>query len=100
MRAWTILVASAFPLAGCMTSPPPEVSQAPSVAAGPPANKRIVYDGAGSFTLPDGTNVVADPSGGFTLPNGAYVAPDGRGGVVLPNGMRCVSDGAQGYVCP
>ena len=100
MRAWTLLAALLFPLAGCMTSPPPEVSRAPPAAVGPPASKRITYDGAGSFTLPDGTNVAADPSGGFTLPNGAYVAPDGRGGVVLPNGTRCVSDGAQGYVCP
>jgi hypothetical protein len=100
MRAWTLLFASLFPLAGCMTRSPPAVSQAPPAAVGPPASKRIIYDGAGSFTLPDGTIVAADSSGGFTLPNGAYVAPDGRGGLVLPNGMRCVSDGAQGYVCP
>ena len=62
-------------------------------------NHHIVYDGAGSFILPDGTKVRADPQGGFVLPNGAYAAPDGRGGVVFSNGARCRGDGYGGYVC-
>ncbi len=62
--------------------------------------KHIAYNGAGGYTLPDGTTVVADRRGGFTLPNGSYVAPDGAGGITLPNGARCTSDGARGYLCP
>jgi hypothetical protein len=62
--------------------------------------RRINYNGAGGYVLPDGTTVVGDGSSGFRLANGAYVAPDGAGGVTLPNGTRCISDGAQGHFCP
>src|SRR4051812_30808834 len=78
-----------------MASPAPEVAR-PAVAPG----KRIAYNGAGQFTLPDGTIVLADENGGFTLPNGSYVARDSTGSVTLPNGAQCASDGAGGYVCP
>ena len=92
---------------GCVATaqqaPPVQVA-AVAVASAPPAQgsgaRRIVYDGAGRFTLPNGTEVEADNEGGFTLPNGAYVRPDGSGGVILPNGTRCGPDGAEGYVCP
>ena len=89
-------------LGGCVT-PQPVVRAVPQAEGAPPAlvvGRRIVYDGAGAFTLPDGSRVAADPSGGFTLPNGAYAAPDGAGRVTLPNGTRCGPDGAWGYVCP
>jgi hypothetical protein len=105
MRLWTVCVVS-ISLAGCV-SPAPRgqvVQVAPLVQppAGPQpsAGRRIAYDGAGSFLLPDGSVVTRDPSGGFTLPNGAYATPDGAGGVILPNGTRCGSDGAGGYLCP
>ncbi len=74
--------------------PPPSITPAPANA------KRITYNGAGGYILPDGTTVAEDGSGGFRLPNGAYVAPDGTGSVTLPNGTRCTSDGARGYLCP
>jgi len=92
---------------GCVaTSQQPPALQVAAVTAAPspmtpgPRARRIVYDGEGRFTLPDGTKVEANDEGGFTLPNGTYVRPDGSGGVVLPNGGRCQSDGARGYVCP
>ena len=72
----------------------------PSVAPAPSKAKRIIYNGAGGYVLPDGTTVADDGSGGFRLPNGAYVAPNGTGGVTLPNGAHCTSDGARGYLCP
>lgn len=75
-------------------APTPPIAPAPSNA------KRIAYNGAGGYVLPDGTTVPGDGSGGFRLPNGAYVAPDATGGVTLPNGTRCTSDGARGYLCP
>jgi hypothetical protein len=75
-------------------APTPPTTPAPSNA------KRITYNGAGGYVLPDGTTVAGDASGGFRLPNGAYIAPDGTGGVTLPNGTRCKSDGARGYLCP
>jgi hypothetical protein len=75
-------------------APPPSIAPAPSNA------KRIAYNGAGGYVLPDGTTVAGDGSGSFRLPNGALVASDGRGGVTLPNGTRCGSDGARGYLCP
>jgi|tagenome__1003787_1003787.scaffolds.fasta_scaffold20377864_1 hypothetical protein len=78
-----------------MASPAPEAVK-PAAAPG----KRIVFTGAGQFTLPDGTTVVADENGGFTLPNGAYVARDSTGSVTLPNGAHCAPDDAGGYVCP
>ncbi len=93
MRPWLLLVLSAT-LSACVTSTRQE--QVPPTGRG----KYIAYNGAGGYTLPDGTTVVADRRGGFTLPNGSYVAPDGAGGLILPNGSRCVSDGARGYVCP
>jgi len=52
-------------------APTPPTSSAPSQA------KRITYNGAGGYVLPDGTTVAGDASGGFRLPNGTYVAPDG-----------------------
>ena len=79
-----------------MASPEPEATSPPAERPG----KRIAYDGAGGFTLPDGTSVVADAAGGFTLPNGAYVARDDTGRVTLPNGAQCASDGSGGYICP
>jgi len=114
MRAfWPLL---AIGLAGCSTASPPGGSLVPPpvpapVAQGTPlpapmapqggsSAKHIVYDGAGHYTLPDGTVVAANPGGGFTLPNGELVRSDGGGGVTLPNGARCVADGAGGYLCP
>jgi hypothetical protein len=113
MRAfWPLL---AIGLAGCSTASPPDGALAPPPVPAPvaqgmpqsgpvapqsgPSAKHIVYDGAGHFTLPDGSVVAANPGGGFTLPNGQLVRADG-GGVTLPNGARCVSDGAGGYLCP
>ena len=99
----------AFVLAALGSGCVPTVQQAPAVqvaavtvapAPTAPGARRIIYDGAGRFTLPNGTKVEADDEGGFTLPNGAYVRPDGSGGVILPNGTRCGPDGAEGYVCP
>ena len=91
-------------LAGCVArdpglalAPPGAV---PMQAPPPQGPKRIAANGAGGYTLPDGTSVPADSDGGFTLPNGAHVAPDGAGGVRLPNGTRCTADGAGGYICP
>ena len=75
------------------------VTPTPSIALAPSNAKRISYNGAGGYVLPDGTTVPGDGSGGFQLPNGAYVAPDAIGGVTLPNGTRCTSDGARGYLC-
>ncbi len=98
---WSVIGLSAV-LAGCVT-PQPVVRAVPQAEGAPPAlvvSRRIAYDGAGAFILPDGSTVAADASGGFTLPNGAYAAPDGAGGVILPNGTRCSSDGARGYLCP
>ena len=93
MRLWSVLVLSAI-LSGCLA--PTRQEQVAATGRG----KHIAYNGAGGYTLPDGTTVAADRRGGFTLPNGAYVAPDGAGGLILPNGSRCVSDGARGYLCP
>ncbi len=76
------------------------VAPTPSIALAPSNAKRISYNGAGGYVLPDGTTVPGDGSGGFRLPNGAHVAPDATGGVTLPNGTRCTSDGARGYLCP
>ncbi len=76
------------------------VAPAPLIAPAPSGAKRIAYNGAGGYVLPDGTVAPGDGSGGFRLPNGAYVAPDGSGGVTLPNGTKCTSDGARGYLCP
>ncbi len=92
-RFWPVLVLSAA-LSGCLL--PARQERVPSAGRG----KHIAYNGAGGYTLPDGTTVAADRRGGFTLPNGAYVAPDGAGGLILPNGSRCVSDGARGFLCP
>ena len=72
----------------------------PSITLPPSTEKRIAYNGADGYVLPDGTAVAGDGSGGFRLPNGDYVAPDGTGGVTLTNGTRCTSDGARGYLCP
>lgn len=104
MRVGVVLALSAA-VAACsvpldrrvLVDTPPEVAVPP-----PQANysRRIVYDGSGRFTLPDGSVVASDPDGGFTLPNGAYVGPNAAGGVTLPNGAQCVSDGAGGYACP
>jgi hypothetical protein len=107
MRLWAVCVVS-ISLAGCI-SPAPRgqvVQAAPLVqpqgpaGARPGAGRRIAFDGAGNFLLPDGSVVASDAAGGFTLPNGAYATPDGAGGVILPNGTRCGSDGAGGYLCP
>jgi hypothetical protein len=104
-------------LAACVSSggrqqaqplPPANVGDTRAAAVAPalpnapvPSNaKRIAYNGAGGYVLPDGTTAPGDGSGGFRLPNGAYVAPDGTGGVTLPNGTRCTADGARGYLCP
>lgn len=98
---WLVIGVSAA-LAGCVT-PQPIVRAVPQAEGAPPTlvvSRRIAYDGAGAFILPDGSRVAADPSGGFTLPNGAYAQPDGAGGITLPNGSRCGPDGARGYVCP
>ena len=107
MRLWIVCVVS-ISLAGCVA--PATQGQAVRVAPIPPtqtpvgagsgAGRRIAYDGAGNFLLPDGSVVPRDASGGFTLPNGAYATPDGAGGVILPNGTRCGSDRAGGYLCP
>lgn len=78
----------------------PAVAPPPAMSPSPPNAKRIIYNGAGGYVLPDGTTAAGDGSGGFRLPNGAYVAPDGTGGVTLPNGTKCTSDGARGYLCP
>ena len=78
----------------------PAVAPTPPVTPAPSSAKRITYNGAGGYVLPDGTTVAGDASGGFRLPNGVYVAPDGAGGVTLPNGTKCTSDGAGGYLCP
>jgi hypothetical protein len=104
MKFWLVLVLPAA-LLGCVTPAPRQqaVQVAPSAvpsAVGPVARRRISYDGAGNFILPDGSVVPGDGSGGFTLPNGTYVTADGTGGVILPNGARCTSDGAGGYLCP
>jgi hypothetical protein len=69
--------------------PPP-----PSIASAPWNAKRITYNGASGYILPDGTMVAGDGSGGFRLPNGAYVAPNWAGGT------KCTSDGARGYLYP
>ena len=106
MRLWLVFALSTS-LLGCVAPSPRE----PMTQVVPPANvpagdaptgsgRRIVYNGAGGFTLPDGSTVAADAAGGFTLPNGTHVAPDQAGGLTLPNGSRCVSDGARGYLCP
>jgi hypothetical protein len=99
MRLWLVLALSAA-LLGCVAPSPggPVTQMVPpgSVpAGGAPAGsgRRIVYNGAGDFTLPDGSTVAADAAGGFTLANGSYIAPDRAGGLTLPNGARCVSDG-------
>jgi len=105
MRLWFLCVLPAA-LVGCGTPAPPRqvVPVAPLAVTPAPdrstAKRRIAYDGAGNFILPDGSIVQGDGSGGFNLPNGTYVAPDGAGGVVLPNGARCISDGGGGYLCP
>ena len=67
--------------------------------AGHGVSRRIAYDGAGNFILPDGSVAPRDAAGGFTLPNGTHLTPDGAG-LTLPNGARCVPDGAGGYLCP
>jgi hypothetical protein len=106
MRLWLVLALSTS-LLGCVAPSPRE----PMAQVVPPGNvpagdaptgsgRRIVYNGADGFTLPDGSTVAADAAGGFTLPNGTYVAPDQAGSLTLPNGSRCVSDGARGYICP
>ncbi len=112
MRLLRVLLMS-LSLSACVSSagqqappvPPANVGDTRATAAAPvapaPSNaRRISYNGAGGYVLPDGTTVAGDGSGGFRLPNGAYVAPDATGGVTLPNGTRCTSDGAQGYLCP
>ena len=83
-----------------MQAAPATALSAPSSRPAGTGAKRIAYNGAGGFTLPDGSTVPADDAGGFTLPNGSYVAPEPSGGVTLPNGTHCVSDGARGYLCP
>ena len=102
----SIIVVACAALTGCtvpldrsllVTNPPLIAAPASSPATG---SKRIVYDGAGGFTLPDGSTVREEGAGEFTLPNGAYVARDRAGGVSLPNGTRCSADGAGGYICP
>jgi hypothetical protein len=106
MHLWLIL-ALVVTLSGCVATAPRE----PATQIQPPGNvpagstptgsgRRIVYNGAGGFTLPDGSTVTADAAGGFTLANGTYIAPDRTGNLTLPNGSRCVSDGARGYICP
>jgi hypothetical protein len=105
-RHWLVLALSAA-LLGCVAPPLGEavtqmVPPGSVLAGGSPAGsgRRIVYNGAGGFTLPDGSTVAADAAGGFTLANGTYIAPDRAGGLTLPNSSRCVSDGARGYICP
>ncbi len=104
MRYLVFGLVSATLVSGCVRTSGEPALQSPAVALAPapsaPAGRRIAYDGAGRFVLPNGTKVEADDEGGFTLPNGAYVRPDGRGGVTLPNGTTCTPDGAQGYLCP
>ena len=105
MRGLSLVFICALAVSGCVApaqqgrvaNATPQAAPATPPSSGP---KRITYDGAGNFTLPDGTIVVADADGGFTLPNGAHVSPDGSGGVILPNGARCDSDGRRGYICP
>ena len=103
MRCWTV-IGLAVALTGCVSAPPPGPMVPPGMtgptAPAPAAGRRIAYNGAGGFLLPDRSTVPADPDGGFTLPNGERVVPDGTGGVRLPNRTRCVSDGARGYLCP
>jgi hypothetical protein len=98
--SWLLLTLSAA-LAGCVA--PRTGIQAMQGTDGEQltlqVTHRIVYDGAGTFILPDGVRVAADANGGFVLPNGAYVRPDGTGGVILPNGARCGPDGSGGYIC-
>jgi len=101
MRRLSLALIGALAVSGCVAPAQQErIANATPQAAPSSGPKRITYDGAGNFTLPDGTIVVADADGGFTLPNGAHVSPDGSGGVILPNGARCGSDGRQGYICP
>ncbi|MDF2810310.1 MAG: hypothetical protein K0S56_1341 [Microvirga sp.] len=107
MRLPPVLLIS-LTLSGCASSagqqaqplPPANIADTRATAAAPSKAKRIIYNGAGGYVLPDGTTVADDGSGGFRLPNGAYVAPNGTGGVTLPNGANCTSDGARGYLCP
>ncbi len=106
MQFWFVVLLSAI-VAGCLAPAPPGpmLRPVPPAAVGPAdppptAERRIIANGAGGYTLPDGSTVTADAAGGFTLPNGAYVAPDGSGGITLPNGSRCEPDGAGGYLCP
>src|SRR6476659_7754428 len=100
-----VLLALPMGLAACsvpldrgllVDTPPAPIASSPM----PNLTKHIVSNGAGGFTLPDGSNVAADPNGGFTLPNGSYVARNSAGGVTLPNGTECISDRADGYACP
>jgi hypothetical protein len=103
MRVWGVLIVSAV-VTGCVAPTPTQQALLPpaAVPASPtaPGGKRITYNGAGGFVLPDGTLVAAEPGGGFTLPNGARAVPDGGGGITLPNGARCLSDRAGGFICP
>lgn len=100
-----VLLAHSMLLAACsvpldrgllVDTPPAPIASSPM----PNLTKHIVYNGAGGFTLPDGSTVAADPNGGFTLPNGSYVARNSAGGVTLPNGTECISDRADGFACP
>lgn len=84
------------PLPGVL---PPTAGDHPS-GMKPRKPKKVVYDRAGYFILPDGTRVRREDGGGFHLPNGEYARPDGLGGVRLPNGSLCTPDGADGYLCP
>jgi len=93
-----VLTACSVPLdPGLLVAAPPAAVPANPM---PSLTKHIVYNGAGRFTLPDGSTVAADSNGGFTLPNGSYVARNDAGGVTLPNGTECISDRAGGYACP
>ena len=104
MRYLAFVLVGAALVSGCIRTSGEPTPQSAAVVAIPttpaPGARRIAYDGAGRFVLPNGTRVKADGEGGFTLPNGAYVRPDGAGGVTLPNGAKCMPDGAQGYLCP
>jgi hypothetical protein len=106
MQFWFVVLLSAI-VAGCLAPAQPGsmLQPIPPAAVGPvrppPASgRRIIANGAGGYTLPDGSTVAADAAGGFTLPNGTYVAPNSSGGITLPNGSRCEPDGAGGYLCP
>src|SRR5688500_16292661 len=105
MQFWFVVLLSAT-VAGCLAPAPrgPMLQPIPPAAVGPvgppTAGRRIIANGAGGYTLPDGSTVAADTACGFTLPSGAYVAPDSSGGITLPNGSRCEPDGAGGYLCP